>query len=63
MSKTITVSVRLNVALEVIAEKDDNGDVQISSVLNFLGIPSVTEIYESMDEDDFEALHDAYDNG
>ena len=61
MYKTITMSVRINVAVEVLAEKDDDGEVQILSVLNFRGLPSPTEIYESMDEADFEALDDAYD--
>lgn len=61
MSKTITISARINATLEVIAEKDDDGEVQILSVLNFRGLPTPTEIYESMDDDDFAALDDAYD--
>jgi hypothetical protein len=55
------MSARINVALEVIAEKDKDGEVQILSVLNFRGLPTPTEIYESMDDDDFEALDDAYE--
>jgi hypothetical protein len=63
MKKSITISARINVALEVIAEKDEYGEVQILSIVSFRGLPTPTEIYESMDEEDLKGLEEAYDDG
>ena len=60
--RTIVIEVRLVVSVRVTAKKNlDTGEVDITGVLGFQGLPTPREIEESMDNDDFIALDKAYE--
>lgn len=60
-TKIITISVQMNVALSVNAYRDENGDVQIESVRQFVGLPCVRDIYETMGSEQFAELDAAFE--
>lgn len=56
----MTVSVRMNVALSVDAYRDEGGEVRFETVRNFVGLPDEREIFESMEEEEFDALEEDF---
>lgn len=62
IQKEITIEVTLSVCIKVTAQQDANGgEVKIVSVRD-VDLPSINEIYESMGEDDFKAMDEAFKN-
>jgi hypothetical protein len=58
----LTISVRINVALSVYAQRDEGGDVQITSVRSIVGLPDPREVIEALDADgDLEQLDKAFE--
>lgn len=54
--RVITIMLANGVALSVNAYKDENGDVHIDSIRGYVGMPSIQEIYESLDSDAFDEM-------
>jgi hypothetical protein len=60
MRKTIVIAARINCAIEVVAEPNEYGEVQILAVNRIQSLPTPTDIYESMLADELEDLDTAY---
>lgn len=62
-SKRITLGVRINVAVEVDAERDESGEVQVVKVVRLIGLPTASDVMEALvADDDFAQLDEEFDN-
>lgn len=60
LEKPVIIEVRMSVAIRVTVMKASaDSDLEISAIRS-VDLPSVQEIYESMDEDDFKAMNKAF---